>query len=264
MSTEQIDSRDWTKTIAEKIQKNGTPHDPRQQAYTTPRPDIVNLVPTAAMDILDVGCSNGALGEGLVRAVPGRRVTGVEWDPVFCEEARGRLSAVHNADVNNLDWSRTFGLASFDCLIFADVLEHLVDPWERLASACACLRPGGSVVVSVPNIRHVSAMYSIFIRGTFPRRSRGIFDNTHLRWFTLRDADALLTGAGLEIQAGDHSLRVRDRGDGRLNRIARKLLSPVQGFYPVREFLTYQVSLRGMKPGHPSGSASLGKGFVNQ
>ena len=199
------------------------------------------------MDILDVGCSNGALGESLRRAVPGRRVTGIEYDPAFCEQARSRLDEVHHADVNHLDWPRKFAANSFDCMIFADVLEHLVDPWERLASACHSLRPGGSVVVSVPNIRHVSALYSIFVGGRFPRRARGIFDATHLRWFTLRDADALLTGVGLEIQARDYSLRVRDRGDGRLNRIARKLLTPVQGFYPVREFFTYQVCLRGTK-----------------
>lgn len=247
MNTDPLVSHASDRDVAAKSQGSRPPDGAREQAYTTVRPDVFDLVPATAMHILDVGCSNGALGEGLRRAVPGRRVTGIEYDAAFCEQARARLDEVHHADVNHLDWPRTFAANSFDCLIFADVLEHLIDPWERLASACHSLRPGGSVVVSVPNIRHVSALYSIFVHGSFPRRSRGIFDATHLRWFTLRDADALLTGVGLKVQARDYSLRVRDRGDGRLNRIARKLLTPVQGFYPVREFFTYQVCLRGTK-----------------
>ena len=220
----------------------------RDFAYTTLRSDIFQMVPDTAMDILDVGCSNGELGASLLAAVPGRKVVGIDFDRDFREQAETRLDEFIHADINHLDWEKTFSKNRFDCLIFADVLEHLADPWGHLASACACLRPGGSVVVSLPNIRHVSAFYSIFVRGTFPRNSRGIFDRTHFRWFTVRDATALLSEAGLQVEKYDFNLRVRDRGGGMLNKIAGKVLGPVKNFPPVREFLAYQVCLRGKKP----------------
>jgi hypothetical protein len=47
------------------------------------------------------------------------------------------------------------------------------------------LSPSACLIVSLPNIRHISALYSIFFSGSFPRRQRGIFDDTHWRWFTL-------------------------------------------------------------------------------
>ncbi|MGE5027696.1 MAG: class I SAM-dependent methyltransferase, partial [Betaproteobacteria bacterium] len=217
-------------------------------AYTTLRPDVFQMVPETAMDILDVGCSNGELGASLRSAVPGRRVVGIDLDRDFCEQAKTRLDEFIHADLNHLDWEKTLSRDRFDCLIFADVLEHLADPWGHLASACTCLRPGGTVVVSLPNIRHISALYSIFVRGTFPRNARGLFDQTHFRWFTVKDATDLLTSAGLIVEKYDFNLRVGDRGGGLLNRIAGKVLGPVKNFSPVREFLAYQVCLLGRKP----------------
>lgn len=215
----------------------------RDTAYTTPRPDIFKLVPAGSMTVLDVGCSNGALGASLRRAVHGREVTGIEMNPEYCEQAQSVLDEIVCADLNLFDWDALARRKSFDCIIFADVLEHLVDPFNHLAAAKSCLRPNGVIVVSLPNIRHISAFYSIFLRGTFPRRPRGIFDSTHLRWFTYRDAVAMLSEAGFQIEQRDFSLRIRDRGDGRLNKLVRRLLGPISGWGIVRELLAYQYSL---------------------
>ncbi len=221
--------------------------DERLAAYTTARTDIVALVPPAAMAILDAGCSNGALGAALRAQVPGRVVEGVEYDARLAQDAQARLDRVYCADLNRFDWS-TLGRDPSDCLVFADVLEHLHDPWRLLHDAVATLRPGGSVVVSLPNVRHVTALASLFVRGTFPRRERGIFDNTHLRWFTLRDAHTLLEGAGLTVNAVDSALRLRDKGGGFANKLTIRLCDPIRGWAPVREFLTYQFTLRAVKP----------------
>src|SRR5439155_1577879 len=45
-----------------------------------------------------------------------------------------------------------------DCVIFADVLEHLVDPWKALAAWRARLAPGGKLLVSIPNVLHRSVV----------------------------------------------------------------------------------------------------------
>lgn len=215
----------------------------RDAAYTTQRQDVVSMVPAAARDILDVGCSNGALGRSLLAMEPGRRVCGIEADAGFAADAACHLEQVVHADLNCLDWNSALAERRFDCIIFADVLEHLVDPQRCLHQARAHLAPGGCIVVSLPNIRHLSALGAIYLGGRFPRRQRGIFDATHLRWFTIGDAHALLADSGLTVSSMGLALRWGDRGGGRINRLLNRLPLPLQHWGPVREFLTYQVCL---------------------
>ena len=215
-----------------------------EQAYTTPRPDVRSLVPDTALKVLDLGCSNGALGASLRQAVPGRRVWGIELDPEFARVAASRLDDVLCADLGALDWSQAFPGITFDCIILADVLEHLADPAATLHAARQRLQPGGCLVISLPNIRHVSAFFAIYVGGRFPQRQRGIFDSTHLRWFTLADARQLLAQQELEVRRTCYSLRLGDQGGGRLNRWLNRLPPSVQGLAPLREFLTYQFCLQ--------------------
>lgn len=216
----------------------------RDSAYTTQRPDIFALVPPDAREVLDVGCSNGALGRSLKAAVPGRRVSGVEFDPVFVRQSAASLDYVIQADLNRSDWTEALGDKRFDCIIFADVLEHLIAPADCLRQALSHLQPHGCVVLSLPNVRHLSALASIFWSGRFPQRDRGIFDCTHLRWFTITDSHTLLADAGLRSESSSNALRWGDRGGGRLNRLLNRLPPGVKSFGPVREFLTYQISMR--------------------
>jgi 2-polyprenyl-3-methyl-5-hydroxy-6-metoxy-1,4-benzoquinol methylase len=219
----------------------------RENAYTTPRADVFEMVPGTAVSILDVGCSSGALGASLKAARPGRKVTGLEYDADFVKVAEERLDRVIQVDLNNFDWKTGFPDAQFDCIIFADVLEHLVKFRDHLVQAQRCLLPNGVIVISLPNIRHVSALFSIYANGTFPRRDRGIFDRTHLHWFTIQDAKDLLNEVGLKVEALSYSFRLWDRGDTTPNRIARKCFEPIVAFFPVREFFSYQFCVRAVK-----------------
>jgi len=210
----------------------------REVSYTTARSDVFEMVPPDAMGILDVGCSNGMLGRSLRAALAGRTVCGVEFDAKFADEASSHLDYVVNADLNELDWEKAFAGRSFDCMIFADVLEHLKEPQQCVSNALQYLRPGGSIVVSLPNIRHVSALWAIYLQGSFPRRDRGIFDRTHIRWFTIRDAHDLLAGQGFKVSAMSAALRWGDRGGGRINRLLNRLPPAAQQWGPIREFQT--------------------------
>lgn len=216
----------------------------RDTAYTYPRQDVCSLVPGEALTVLDVGCSNGALGASLLRARPGRRVIGIERDAGFVREAATRLDAVIEANLEEFDWHTGLKGERFDCIVFADVLEHLREPAQHVRGALANLKPGGSIVISLPNIRHLSALVSIYAQGRFPRRNRGLFDATHMRWFTIADGRELLAENGLQIEAESYALRVGDVGGGPLNRVLQRLPLAVQTSAPVREFLTYQFSLR--------------------
>lgn len=205
------------------------------------------LVPSTALLILDLGCSDGSLGEALKRSRAGCRVYGVEYSTNLAGAAQSRLDKVVVADLNRPDCLAAFSCDVFDCIVAADVLEHLVAPDRLLEKLHALMTEDARLVVSMPNIRHHSALLSIFVAGSFPRRERGIFDGTHLRWFTLNDARQLLKTAGFIVEAESYTLRVGDQGGGLVNRIVQRFLSPFAAFAPLREFMTYQFVLRARK-----------------
>jgi 2-polyprenyl-3-methyl-5-hydroxy-6-metoxy-1,4-benzoquinol methylase len=163
----------------------------RAAAYERARPEILVHVPRTARRVLDLGCATGATGAALKARQPAE-VVGIEIQPEYAREAAGVLDQVIVADAQ----TPPDGLGTFDTLIAADILEHLVDPWTALRGYAQLLEPGGTAVVSLPNVAHWST-YAALARGTWPRKAEGIFDASHLRWFTLRDARDLLTQAGL-------------------------------------------------------------------
>jgi SAM-dependent methyltransferase len=165
----------------------------RAAAYERARPEILAHIPKDARRVLDLGCATGTTGAALKARQP-VEVVGVEREPEYAREAARRLDTVLTADVEGCDPAE---LGTFDALIAADILEHLVDPWAALRRYARQLRPGGTAVVSLPNVGHWST-YAHLLLGTWPRKPEGIFDATHLRWFTLRDARELLAQADLD------------------------------------------------------------------
>ena len=205
-------------------------------AYTGARPEVQALVPTSARRVLDLGCAGGALGEGL-KERSGVEVVGVELDPALAREAERRLDRVVVGSVEGLNSD----VGRFDAIVAADVLEHLVDPWTALRNAVELLEPGGTAVVSLPNVRFFETFWQLGVRGRWPRREQGVFDRTHLRWFTLRDARDLLEQAGLEVVDVVPLIRIRPKGS-RFDRLFGWLSrTPVSGFF------AFQYVLRGLK-----------------
>jgi methionine biosynthesis protein MetW len=195
-----------------------------------PRPDIQALVPKDARRILDLGCSVGAVGAAL-KLRQEVEVIGVELDRGYAADAEAHLDRIV---VGNLDDGllAKVPLGRFDCILAADVLEHLRDPWTVLQQACEMLQPGGSVIVSLPNVRHWSVAWAVFVAGYWPREAMGICDSTHLHWFTAKDALALLAFAGL---------RPLD-----IERIYWTSTEALAGHVPIlREFFARQIVVRG-------------------
>jgi 2-polyprenyl-3-methyl-5-hydroxy-6-metoxy-1,4-benzoquinol methylase len=88
--------------------------------------------------------------------------------------------------------------AQYDILLFGDVLEHLVHPERVLATLLPRLKPGGRVLVSLPNIAFVVNRLTHLL-GRWDYRDYGILDRTHLRFFTRRTMVALLESSGLRV-----------------------------------------------------------------
>lgn len=205
----------------------------RVSSYTSTRPDVLALLPSHASRVLDVGCSNGTLGSE-VKRVFDANVVGIEIDPGFASEAAGRLDRVICDDaLGAMDKLRG---ERFDCVVCADVLEHLVDPEAVLTALHRVLAPGAGVVVSLPNVRFYDTFVQLGIRGRWPERERGVHDRTHLRWFTDANARAMFARSGFRILSSRANYRLRDSPGGRLNRFAARV---ARG--PLRPFLAYQL-----------------------
>ena len=171
------------------------PPSPSPTDYANP--ELLEKIPLTAKTVLDVGCRRGALGAAYLRRNPRATVLGIELNPEDAEAARARLSEVFCGDVEQtpMPFAPEGGI---DCIIYGDVLEHLVDPWAVLAAHARHLNPGGTVLVCMPNAEHWS-MVARLLTGRFDYSDDGLMDRGHLRWFTPRMMGEALTKAGLEL-----------------------------------------------------------------
>ena len=154
---------------------------------------IAGLLPEKTR-VLDVGCGTGSMSKLLVdlRSV---QLVGIEPDLERVEKARSRGLEVRHGI---MDESALKDLGQFDVVVFADVLEHLPDPWSALNLARRALSANGMVIASVPNIAHWSVRWEL-LWGRFDYQSCGIMDATHLRWFTERSLRNLFESAGYRV-----------------------------------------------------------------
>lgn len=159
------------------------------------RPDVQELVPRSARRILDVGCGAGRLGAALKLRQPAH-VTGIELNPAAATAARDQIDAVKiaNLELDDLD----FGDGQFDCVICADILEHLRRPEIVLKNIRRWLSPEGMLILSVPNVRNHTVVQSL-LAGNWTYESAGLLDSDHVRFFTRRELEKLLFRAGFEI-----------------------------------------------------------------
>ena len=147
--------------------------------------------------VLDVGCAAGDTAKAL--SARGCTVSGVDIDADAAAPARDLLSELVIADIDQNPLSEHFKVESFDAIIFGDVLEHLLDPWAALKDAATLLRPGGQILVSIPNVAHASVRLAL-LEGRWDYTDTGLLDRTHLRFFTRESVCALLESADLVIE----------------------------------------------------------------
>ncbi len=142
--------------------------------------------------VLDIGCASGGL-LALLRARAGH-LAGLELSATAATAAAQIADHVVQGALE--DPNLPFEEDAFDLVVLADVLEHLADPCAGLGRAVRWCRPGGAVLVSVPNVAHWQARLTL-LRGRWPQTESGTFDAGHLRWFTRDAVVALLRHAGL-------------------------------------------------------------------
>lgn len=170
--------------------------------YKNIRLEIAQCVKPGTSNLLDVGCGAGYLGEYLKTSGLAKYIVGVELNIDASNEASKRIDKVLTVDLNKIDLSDLFegkDKSSFDCIICADVLEHLISPLEVLLSLVTLLKPGGRVIISLPNVRHWSVLLPLIFKGEWEYLEAGIMDQTHLRFFTKKSAISLAKNSRLKV-----------------------------------------------------------------
>lgn len=146
--------------------------------------------------VLDIGCSCG----GNLMAVKLQNDTAKLYGIELNEEAAaiaehfGEIMAMDVERVAKPEWQGTF-----DYIITADILEHLRDPWTALRRIVLMLKPGGKLLASIPNVMNIAVVKNL-LNGYWEYEDAGILDRTHLRFFTRKSIEQMMTEVGLKIE----------------------------------------------------------------
>lgn len=229
----------WTGKSREYVHpKHLLGEDPDQYWY------LAHLAPHA--DVLDVGCGHGMHALRIAGRV--RRVAGVDRDRDALAMARraGAARGVGNAAFFAADLEQGLPVrsAAFDVAVCLDLLEHVVERDRLLGEIRRALRPGGVLLLAVPN-RATSWKRRLARAGLF-----AYSDPDHKIEYTLAELDAELARCGFRIArlhtavydtpligaidlAGSVSLAVYARVTDLRRRLARRHPEESAGFFAV-------------------------------
>lgn len=149
--------------------------------------------------ILDVGCASGYLGELLMKE--GNVLYGIDGNKEAIEIASKKYQKAVCFDLNDTDVDRLqtlFEGMTFDAIIFADVLEHLVDPETTLQNFSKLLKSDGRIVISLPNVALWRVRLNLLF-GRFDYTDYGVLDRTHLHLYTFKTSKELIKNTGFSI-----------------------------------------------------------------
>jgi len=179
-----------------------------QTYFSQERPELLSLIPNDVSNILDLGCGGGVLGK-IIKRRQSVNYCGIELDPKAAENAKLFLDTVYtgNLETMNIPFKRD----TFDILIFADVLEHMFNPFQVLKRWLSVLKYDGHVIISLPNVRHFTVTFALLLSGKWEYSDRGILDETHLRFFTKSSCRKLLDNAGLSIEIEKPNMKYKKR-----------------------------------------------------
>lgn len=169
--------------------------------------------------VLELGCSSGYLGN-IMRKDLGCTVIGVEKDAKAARLAKKYLNKVIVGDIENTNiFAQITKNGPYDLVFTSAILEHLVNPQKAVLKLSKLLKKSGSFIITLPNIAHWTARKSILF-GSFDYQNSGLFDKTHLHFYTLKSARDFLKKCNLNILKEDYEF------------FGPKFLSPLFRLFP--------------------------------
>lgn len=157
--------------------------------------------------VLEIGAGPGSITKYLIRALE-CDVVALEVEATAIEKLREFCPKVYDFDLNDPTWSATLLKTEkpFDFVIAADVLEHVYDPWKVLGGMKTLLSAEGAVILSLPHVSH-AAVLGTLMDEDMAYGPWGLLDRTHVRFFGVKNVQALYASQGMAIEEAQFVVR---------------------------------------------------------
>lgn len=174
--------------------------DPRSKTKYGPKKSLLSshkrvemLVPNDAL-VLDLGAEGNYVDELKNKncSVYGITLSEIPF------EVRRKYDHLFIEDLEKDEWKKKIEGKKFDVIILADIIEHLKESRTFVSSLKDYLKPDGIIIASTPNIAHFYVRLALLF-GFFPYGNRGILDETHLHFYTIRSFKKLFEKEGFTI-----------------------------------------------------------------
>ena len=156
--------------------------------------DLIGHYARKGGTLIDLGAAGGELGAAVRDQFS--RTIGFEYNADCIADLREHFDAAVISDLEKVKHLPN----GADAIVAADVIEHLRDAPKLLQLIRGALATDGKLFLSVPNIANITVRLGLLF-GVFEYRDRGILDNTHLRFYTLRTIRREIEAAGFRVLA---------------------------------------------------------------
>jgi 2-polyprenyl-3-methyl-5-hydroxy-6-metoxy-1,4-benzoquinol methylase len=156
---------------------------------------IAELIHNGAK-VLDIGAGNGILPRVIAAKSKDVVIDGIEPNVYAAESAKGYYRNFFTGYAQ--EFVNENPLEEYDYIILADVIEHIVDPYEFLKTLVNDLDVKTKIILSVPNVAFGAVRRDLF-DGNFNYVNSGILEKTHLRFFTKKSIEEIINRLGLYI-----------------------------------------------------------------
>lgn len=212
--------------------------------FSNIRTDLINLIDSKRknLKILEIGAAYGETLFYLKQNEIASEVVGVDlFEDVKNKQNYKQVDKFIFGNIEQLDLNEYNNY--FDIILLPDVLEHLVEPKPVLEKIKNYLKVGGKIIVSMPNIRHYSALNKIVIKGDFRYEESGIFDYTHMRFYCKKNIAELLLSSGYKIEKTQSSI-VNFQGFSVSKIINRMTLGLFEEFFSYQYFFVASKNVK--------------------
>ena len=155
--------------------------------------------------VLEFGSDNGIMSRHM-KDVLNCKITAIELNADAAKNASNYCEKMIVCDIEKYTWLTEISGEKFDYILFADVLEHLYDPWKVLVEVRKFLNDDGRIILSIPNIAHNAVIMSL-LEDEFNYTETGLLDNTHIRFFTAKTLDKMVVQAGYMVTSRDFTYK---------------------------------------------------------
>ncbi len=156
----------------------------------------------ASVKVLDVGCSSGNFGKTLIKEKQ-CTVVGIDINEDDLKTAAKNLTKAVRKNIEQDDLS---DLGTFDYILMADIIEHVIDPISVLKKIKKLLSENGKLVFSVPNMANIANRIEL-LGGRFEYTEFGLLDETHLHYYDRIEFEKVMNLAGFKVKKYNNTIR---------------------------------------------------------